>query len=595
MMPNTRVFRFGGLVAAGLVVCVLSSYSQAEAGKRGHHDGHGDDHGGIQYELWASDQSNTVPGKAALGIDGSLIWIWNNEAIEDQLDGGPAASPVPCAGTAAPCDTNLVFPTGLSEHNEFNSPTGNLRPLAGRLHSAFIDPQQKYALLSFFAPGGGMIGVMDAETKEAIALFRATQTATGRTNHMSFWRFDGLAILVCNLDGRIVERIDVTRDETGRITALTYNMNAGLGVGKGQTVLEPPRVYLGNNAVGHPLLGRIQAGASDFKDLTPNGFCKENGCTSGPNGSSGGRPNNAILCPIPASNNALVYVTLAGGGLLVIDSSTTPMAIVAEYGNEVINGAGCAGTQANGLIHLDGGVSASAAGLTQSTYAVYVLPHAAFPFAPRYNQENQPYPLVVIKDPANTAANGNLGGIPSNDTGQIPGATTRRDAHGVIATIDEKYVHTGDRIQNRVEVVKTRGQSKPVAIYDLTTENGEGLGIGPCAAASVTDDPMMPSNDPAPDLISRSPKGDYLFVALRGPAPVTANHAAQGSCPGVGVIKLEEGGKSGRLYGVIRTTNTVDTAPSAPPGGHAYTGRERSDVHFVDVRIVSESKRGRSR
>jgi hypothetical protein len=47
--------------------------------------------------------------------------------------------------------------------------------------------------------------------------------------------------------------------------------------------------------------------------------------------------------------------------------------------------------------------------------------------------------LVVIKDPANTAANRNLGGIPSNDTGQIPGATTRRDAHGVVATIDEKY------------------------------------------------------------------------------------------------------------------------------------------------------------
>lgn len=436
-----------------------------------------------------------------------------------------------------------------------------------------------------------MIGVMDAETKEAVALFRATQTGTGRTNHMSFWRYDGLAILVCNLDGRIVERIDVTRDVTGRIIALTYNMKAGLGVGKGQTVVEPPRVYLGSNAVGHPLIGSIEAGNSDFSDLTPNGFCKENGCTTGPNGSSGGRPNNAILCPIPANNNALVYVTLAGGGLLVIDSSTTPMAIVAEYGNEVINGAGCAGTQANGLIHLDGGVSAGAAGLTQSTYAVYVLSHAAFPFAPGHNSENQPLPVVVLKDPTNTLTNGNHdhSGVSSNDTGQIPGTTTRRDAHGVVATVDEKYVHTGDRIQNKVEVVRTRGQSKPVAIYDLTSENGEGRGIGPCLAASVTDDPSMPLNDPAPDLISRSPNGDYLFVALRGPAPVTANHAAQGSCPGIGIIKLEKGGKSGRLYGVIRTTNTVDTAPSSPPGGYAYTGRERSDVHFVDIRIVGES------
>ena len=230
-------------------------------------------------------------------------------------------------------------------------------------------------------------------------------------------------------------------------------------------------------------------------------------------------------------------------------------------------------------------------GLTQSTYAVYVLPHAAFPFAPGHNSENQPLPVVVIKDPTNTLTNGNHdhSGVSSNDTGQIPGTTTRRDAHGVVATVDEKYVHTGDRIQNKVEVVKTRGQSKPVAVYDLTSENGEGRGIGPCLAASVTDDPSIPLNDPAPDLISRSPNGDYLFVALRGPAPVTANHAAQGSCPGVGVIKLEKGGKSGRLYGVIRTTNTVDTAPSSPPGGYAYTGRERSDVHFVDIRIVGES------
>jgi hypothetical protein len=587
-MPKMRVALFGRFITVVAVACTLALFSQAEAGK----DRNGGPHGGVTYELWASDQSNTVAGKAALGIDGSLLWIWDNKAIEKQVDGGPAALPMPCAGTAAPCDTNLVFPAGLSEHSEFNVSTGNVRPLVGRLHSSFIDPQQKYALLSFFAPGGGMIGVMDAGTKEAIALFRATQTGTGRTNHMSFWRFDGLAILVCNLDGRIVERIDVTRDATGRITALTYNMNAGLGVGKGQTVVEPPRVYLGNNAVGHPLIGSIQVGTSDFSDLTPNGFCKENGCTTGPNGSSGGRPNNAILCPIPANDNALVYVTLAGGGLLVIDSSTTPMAIVAEYGNEVINGAGCAGTQANGLIHLDGGVSAGPGGLTQSTYAVYVLPHAAFRFAPEHNSENQPLPVVVIKDPTNTMTNGNHdhSGTFSNDTGQVPGTTTRRDAHGVVATVDERYVHTGDRIQNKVEVVKTGGRSKPVAIYDLTSDNGEGRGIGPCLAASVTDDPAMPLNDPAPDLISRSPNGDYLFVALRGPAPVTANHAAQGSCPGLGVIKLEQGGKSGRLHAVIRTTNTVDTAPSAPPGGHAYIGSERSDVHFVDIRIVGESR-----
>ena len=543
----------------------------------------------IQYELWGSDQSNSMTGQTGLGLNGSFVWIWHSDDVAKQINGGPAAQPLHCAGTVAPCDTNLVFPATLAEYDESKKATGSTRPVTGRLHSSFIDPQRKYALLSFFAPGGGMIGVMDAETKEGVALSRATQTGTGRTNHMSFWRFDGLAILVCNLDGRIVERIDVTRDANGQIIGLTYNMNAALGVGKGQSTVMPPRVYLGDNAIGNQLIGNIQAGSPAFGDLTPNGFCKENGCAAGLNGSAGGRPNTAILCPIPAYDNSLIYVTLAGGGLLVVDSAATPMAIVGEYGNQVINGAGCAGAQANGLIHLDAGVAASAAGATHSTFTVYTLNHASFPFSPGHNAENTPTPtpIVAFKDSTNTDSNGNIGGTAPNLTGQLPSLTTRRDAHGVVATLDEKYVHIGDRIRNNVEVVKTRGQSKNKETYDLTSANGNGSGIGPCAAASVQDDPGLPRNDPAPDLISRSPNDDYLFIALRGPAPITANHAAQGSCPGVGVVRLEQGGKSGKLITVLRATNTIDTAPAgAPPGGHAYTGAERADMHFVDVRIL---------
>jgi hypothetical protein len=53
------------------------------------------------------------------------------------------------------------------------------------------------------------------------------------------------------------------------------------------------------------------------------------------------------------------------------------------------------------------------------------------------------------------------------------------------------------------------------------------------------------------------------------------------------VVRLEEGGKSGKLVTVLRATNTIDTAPAgSPPGGHAYTGQERADMHFVDVRIL---------
>ena len=82
-----------------------------------------------------------------------------------------------------------------------------------------------------------------------------------------------------------------------------------------------------------------------------------------------------------------------------------------------------------------------------------------------------------------------------------------------------------------------------------------------------------------------TPDSKYLVVALLGPIPVSLTHAAQGSCPGVGIIEVLDGGASGRLAGVLRTANTVDTSAVAAPGGHAYTGIEHSDVHGAAVRM----------
>jgi hypothetical protein len=71
------------------------------------------------------------------------------------------------------------------------------------------------------------------------------------------------------------------------------------------------------------------------------------------------------------------------------------------------------------------------------------------------------------------------------------------------------------------------------------------------------------------------------MIAFRGPAPVTAAHSSQGSCPGVGVVKLKPNGKFGKLVTVLRTTNDLaDTLTSIiPAGGVQYDGKERSDVH----------------
>ena len=224
-------------------------------------------------------------------------------------------------------------------------------------------------------------------------------------------------------------------------------------------------------------------------------------------------------------------------------------------------------------------MSASGAGATWSTFTMYTLDDTAFTTTP--NAENSPTPTVVYRDSGNTATGGSTTGASANTSGQLPGTTTRRDAHGVAVTVDGKYIHNVDRIQNKVEVFDTDTLARTT--YDLTSADGQGTGTGPCDAASVSDDSGLPSNDPAPDLMERTPDGKYLAIAFRGPTPVSVTHSAQGSCPGVGLVELTSGGAYGKLVGVLRTTNTVDDTPQSAPGGHAYTGDEHSDIHAATV------------
>lgn len=348
------------------------------------------------------------------------------------------------------------------------------------------------------------------------------------------------------------------------------------------TISEDAKVYLGANSHGNPMLGSV-AGSYDmanaFGDLTPQGFCKENGCDEGPDGERGGRGNNVVICPI-VSDNDNAYVTFGGGGLFVVNTKVTPMTIVGEYDNQVVNGAGCGGVQAENQMWLNAGVSASGAGAEQSTFTIFSIDDLLF--GSGSNPPNSPAPTMVFKDETNTATIGNLSGEPTNTTGQLPGITTRRDSHGMALTLSGSYVHTVDRIQNNVEVFDTSTLLRTT--YDLTSEDGQGNGLGACAAVSVTDDNALPSNDPAPDLLEPTPDGKYLVVALRGPVPVSVTHAAQGSCPGVGIIELLDDGASGRLAGVLRTTNTIDSASVSAPGGHPYTGLEHSDIHGASIR-----------
>jgi hypothetical protein len=66
-----------------------------------------------------------------------------------------------------------------------------------------------------------------------------------------------------------------------------------------------------------------------------------------------------------------------------------------------------------------------------------------------------------------------------------------------------------------------------------------------------------------------APDGSHVFLALRGPNPLTGNYKtvnnAVGSTPGVGVVKVPCGGKGGELVGVARVSNMKDGKKTADP------------------------------
>lgn len=217
--------------------------------------------GGTQYEVWGCDQSNSVADATAPGQKGSLIWIWDSESIQDQLDGGADATPLSCSPSkaAGPCDLLDIFPQSLVEAGS-GVLLENLSNF-GRLHGLVKDPSNQYVTASIFAPGGGYVGVIDTAAKKAIALFRVTQTkgtGSGRSVHMNTWSADGSAIIVSNLDGKMVERIDVTRDGSGKITDLVFNTNAGVYLGKDFTKVADATAFSGSNTYGESLIGSIQ-------------------------------------------------------------------------------------------------------------------------------------------------------------------------------------------------------------------------------------------------------------------------------------------------------------------------------------------------
>ncbi len=485
-----------------------------------------------EYEVWLSDQANSqgITTAAPTGTHGGKIRIYDGIDLDQNP---PINNP-----TVLDVTTDL-FPGA-------DTTTG---AHVSRIHGVLPSPNHQHMALNFVA--SGHLGIVDGQTRKPVCLFRTTGTTTGRQNHMSFWTPDGLHIIVANQAGRILERVDVTRNSEGSLEGFTFNGAASLDLvgGAGRITVQPIGVDM-DPADG--IACTVSGIVPDHQPLTtPSGAPKQ---------AAGVRPLNAPICPIPASNNRHVFATLGGGGMFVVDMTATPMAIVAEYDLSVVRAAGCGGAEADGFMHLNTGTS----GPHISEFSIYRFA-LDYPAAPAFSAPNSPLPLAVWQD----QDNGKVAGV------DLP-VGNNRDAHGIVIARNSEsgatsYLHQLDRIRNNVEVFKLSPpwddlSKRHEGTYNLTTGGACGGTIGTAR-----------TNDPTPDLgdltLGGVPTGNRIYVALRGPFPLTISHAADGSCPGLGIIDLSPNRRSGNLTAVMNTTVL-----------NADGSRNLSDPHAAIVR-----------
>lgn len=234
------------------------------------------------------------------------------------------------------------------------------------------------------------------------------------------------------------------------------------------------------------------------------------------------RPDNAPICPIIEATSDYVFVTLRGGGLFVVDAKSTPMQIVAEYDIDTVHPNGCLGAQVGEKMYVDSG-----GGTASHLFGADIYAFPVSGFSP-LNPPNVPAPKVVLSDPSAQA-----------------------DAHGATLTKHQRFLWVADRGRNFIWVIDTR-----------TDELANTIPLAGTVSA-----------DPTPDLLVTSPNGSHVFMSLRGPNPLTADpHVSTGSTPGVGVVKVIQGGRSGRFEAV------------APISNLDQNGVERADVHALTIR-----------
>ena len=398
--------------------------------------------------------------------------VWIVDQSDTRSDGGGTLYIYPgpaLEGAAAVRAKREVIDLGGAARSLCLTTTGTA---PRRPHMLTLNAAHNYAILSFVATGHVLF--MEATTRAPIACIDV-----GAQAHAAFPAPDDSYVVVANQNGKLLQRI-----QTDYGTA-TFQLAAAATLNLATCT-------------------------------TPNGAACQGAL----------RPDNAPICPVIDASSRFTFVTLRGGGLLVVDSTRSPMAIVAEYDASTVHPNGCGGMEAAGRMFINSGGGTAANPLEADLYA---FPMSGIDATP--NLPNTPAPSVVF----------------SHDSRGFV------DSHGTVLTKDQRFLWVADRAANRVVVVDTASASV-VGEFGLT------------GAVSA---------DPAPDLMGIAPAGNRVFVALRGPNPLTANVTtvdnAVGATPGLGIMRVTGSGRTGVFQAIA-------------PISHVIGGVERADPHGIAVR-----------
>jgi hypothetical protein len=331
-----------------------------------------------------------------------------------------------------------------------------------RPHMFFFSPSRTHAAIAFVTTGHVLF--MDVVTKAPVGC-----VDVGVQAHAAVPSNDGTFVVVANQNGRLLQRINTD------YATNTFTLDA--------------------------------AATLDLATCTtPSGAPCQDPVL---------RPSNRPICPVIDASDKFTFVTLAGGGLFVVDSRQTPMAIIGEYDKDTVHPEGCGGVEARGRMYINSG------GPLESD--LYSFPLAGYAGA---NPPNTPAPALVFTHDG-----------------------TISDSHGAVKTKHERFLWVAERFGNNITVVDT-GSNSVVNQFGLS--------------GSVSD-------DPTPDLMDISPSGNRVFMALRGPNPLSGNNSAfnnaAGSTPGIGVIRVEQGGRRGVFFARVPITHVVGGVERADPHG----------------------------